>query len=196
MTWLSNLRNFGGSTSGSSRAGNSNERTLISLPEDLKDSSELDDPGLANLEPSHVQSASRVFLVELVGSMVVFIVCTLVCLQMLAIAQVTLEKSRAMSSLGQTGVSITENWKAGLDLDALCQRFGGTVDGDQLILLYNRSFQLTDDLSQARYRLVFSAQSDQRGISTGSVSIYFTDELLLEWQIGRFDPYLKSVLGG
>ncbi|MCL2631973.1 MAG: hypothetical protein FWD45_02630 [Coriobacteriia bacterium] len=148
------------------------------------------DTGLANLEPDQVQSASRVILLELLGNLVVFIMCTLVCLQVYAQAQTTLDKSRALSELGQTAVSIIENWKAGSDIEDLCERFGGMVEDGNLTIYYNRDFQVVENSSMARYRLEVrlessGASSMDGSFQSGEVSAYLNDELLMSWIIGR-----------
>jgi hypothetical protein len=178
MTWSSNLR---GTT------GNANRQKLISHAPEPDTEGSLDDIGLTSLEPAEVQSASRVFLVELLGNMVVFIICTLVCLQLLAAAQVTLDQSRAQSSLSSVSVSMIENWKAGCDLDELRERFGGSIEGNCLVQLYTRDLSLTDNPADARYRLEFSIEPSQDGFTSGTVQIYLADELLFAWSFARFE---------
>ena len=188
MTWSSNMRGAtGGSSSNGRNSRNTGHMKLIShAPEPDREGS-LDDISLATLEPSMVQSSSRVFLVELLGNMVVFIICTLVCLQLLAAAQVTLDESRAQSSLSRVSVSMIENWKAGYDLEELRERFGGSIDGNSLVQLYTRELVLTENPAEARYRLVFTVEPSQDGFASGVMQIYLADELLFEWNFGRFE---------
>jgi len=146
----------------------------------------LSDSGLAALRATDGVASSRGFFLELVGNLIVFIICTLVCLQVLAGAQVSLDKSRAISELGRTSVNIIENWKAGYDLEELRQSFGGEVTDNSLVLMFDRALQPTDDSKVARYKIVFSASSAEVGFDTGVLLLLFGDEVLIDWEVGRY----------
>ena len=141
---------------------------------------------LSQLEPRNAYSASRGIIIELAGNLVIFIICTLVCLNIFAIAQSDLEKSRAVSELGLTSMNLVENWQAGSDLAELSQRFGGIIENDTLVLYFDRSYQQVTDLSQARYRLEFSVDQQTRGYSAGQINLSQNDgQRLLQWSVGR-----------
>ena len=170
--------------------GLNDQARLLSRKQD--NNSDEGEAELKNLEPKDVQSASRMFLLELVSNLVVFIICTMVCLEVFAAAQQSLERDRAVSELGQTSVSMIENWKAGSDLEDLSRRFGGIAEGDRLVLSYNRAFQLTDQPGQVKYRLIFTTESDGSGYSSGNLKLYYGDELLLDWDVGRNDNRMRG----
>ena len=146
-----------------------------------------------SVQPADTRTISRGFLIELVGNMVVFIICTLVCLQIFAAAQSILDRSRAVSTLGQESVSMIEGWKSGSNLAELSQRFGGEVDGDELTVYFDRDCQPIADGSTARYRLSFSVDAQSNGYDSGHLLLTMGDEVLLEWSVGR---YRASSLGG
>lgn len=138
--------------------------------------------------PPSASTFSRGFLIEMVGNMVVFIICTLVCLQVFASAQASLDRSQAISTLGQESVSLIENWKAGSDLAALAQRFGGEATDGRLTLYFDADCHLTAEPQGARYRLSLSVEQMGPKHDSGRLVLEMGDEVLLDWLVGRYVP--------
>jgi len=144
-------------------------------------------PAIAtDLKPRHTPSSSRSLLIELVGNMVVFIICTLVCLQVFATSEAFARRSRAVALLGQDGISVAETFKSGCDLVELADRFGGQLDGDVMTLHYDSDFCLTGDTEQAAYRVVFTVHDESGSYTTAELQVYAQDEELLNWPVARF----------
>jgi hypothetical protein len=146
---------------------------------------------LTVLEPIDTRSTSRSFLIELIGNMVVFIICTLVCLQVFAAAQSALERSKAVSELGLTSVNLAENWKAGYSLEELGQKYDGQVSDGKLTLRFDRRLQSVVDPDKARYQVTLSLEptasyQTEHGVYTAAtIQVTQGDDLLFEWQLGR-----------
>ncbi|MCL2136070.1 MAG: hypothetical protein FWH40_00875 [Coriobacteriia bacterium] len=180
---------LGSSGTDEARGYHSSANDPASGPSDVET---LGESGLSHLQAAEVQSASRAFFLELVGNLVVCFVSVLVCLQVFASAQVTLDKSRAMSELGIVSMNLVENWKSGCELDELSQHFGGSVQDNSLEMLFDRNFQLTDNRNAARYIMVFTVQAGQGGPDTATVELFFGDEVLYTWAAGRNVPVTKE----
>ena len=146
---------------------------------------ELSQSSLANLERSDTRSGSRGFFLEMVLDLVTFIICALVCLQLIAHAQLTQENSGAVTYLGQTSQSLVEVWKSGSELTDLAEQFGGSVQGQQLTLYFDRRYQPTDDPELAWYCLVFTVQEAQSRYQGGQLRLTCDQQILIDWTVGR-----------
>jgi hypothetical protein len=161
--------------------GASSQREESALPE----AAALDS---AALEVSDTRTRSRGFFLELVLDLVVFIICALVCLQIIATALVQSEQSGAVSTLGLAGQSLAEQWKSGDSLDELAKAGGGSVNNDQLTLYFDRQYQPTSDASNAWYELSLTQSQPGANFEEASVSLSHGSESLFTWQLGRVQP--------
>ena len=158
-------------------------RQLLDVSED---GYALEQSSLAKLKPTDTKSSSRGFFIELLIDLVVFVICTLVCLQVIAIAQLRLEDSSAIAKLGQSSVNLAENWKSGADLEGLQDKFGGQLTGGQLTLGYDRQFQPTEADEAAWYRIVFTPEERGSGYATAKLQLIQGDKTLIDWSVGRY----------
>ena len=138
------------------------------------------------LSPSSVKSPVRGLFIELLGDLLVFILCTIVCLQVIVVAESRLETSGAMTELGQTSLNLVENWKAGDDLEGLQAKFGGVIVGQSLTISFDRQYQPTNDPELIWYQINFGIVSEQSGYSSAYLILMQDENVLIDWDVGRY----------
>jgi hypothetical protein len=140
----------------------------------------------APINPENSKSPIRGLFIELLADLLVLILCTLVCLQIIAVAQVRLENSGALSFLGLTSVDIVEYFHTGSDLAGIQKEFGGQLNDDSLVISFDRKYQPTDDPELVWYQISFRMQAEESGYTAADLQLVQGDLVLIEWSIGRY----------
>ncbi|MCL1880083.1 MAG: hypothetical protein FWF71_05655 [Actinomycetia bacterium] len=130
-------------------------------------------------------SPTRGFFLEIVLNMVVFVICLMVCLQIMAAAMLTSEKSGVISRLGLESQSIVECWKSGYGLQELADEFKGTVVSGQLHLYFDRQNNQVDRAEDAWYMISFVPSGWVGNFESGELKLMHHDDVLIHWQVGR-----------
>jgi len=142
-------------------------------------------------------SSSRSLLVELVGNMVVFIISTLVCLQVFAASESITIRSRAVAAIGQDCMNIIEEWKAGTGFVDLMEYHTGHLEQDYTVLVfyYDSTCQHVEDAEKATYTATLTTVEQLGGLTRVELVVSNDDDVLLEWSVARFIQNNDSLQG-
>lgn len=122
----------------------------------------------------HSVKRSSLFLTELVLSLLVFIVCAVVCVSLLVYSYNTSKNSTNLTHAVFLAESMAENWKA----------YALSADGQPVLQCYDKNWQPSDE-HNATYCVTLSQSGQEGQVETANISVDKGEKSLFSLSVSR-----------
>ncbi|MEA4815620.1 MAG: hypothetical protein VB120_02030 [Lachnospiraceae bacterium] len=104
-------------------------------------------------------SKTGLFLIELIAMILLFALCSAVCMRIFSSAKTLSDDSRALSNSSLVAQSAAECFKATGSLDETADIMEGELKDGRVLVFYDKDWQNTENLENARFYLDISSAS-------------------------------------
>ena len=125
------------------------------------------------------------FMVELLASAAVFVLCAAVCTALFVHAETISRRSEALSRAVSAAQGAAESFRAcGGDLEEAAALSGGSVEGGSLVIGYDAGWAVTD--GDGAFTLTLTPAPED-GWVDGTLTVAGSEGELLRWQVGALE---------